>query len=447
LQGDWRITSDLSALAAVRVDQHSVIGEMVMSPRVALLYKLDENSSVRATFNTAFSNPGTNDLFLDLLSSADAFGFSRTNPSFAVGVRGSAADRSGYTYNRGQDGTLNFITQFDPTRSQWISTSNVVSFWGIAAGAVAANPLVPTAFKQFIASIQAPAALAGVMRSLNPTTLSFSTPLANTDVVDIAALRQSSTQTIEVGYQGKVSDKLRIAVDVYHSTIRDFVSPLKVVTPNVFFNPSQVAAHLAPILTAEFAAKGLPADTIAKYVPAIIAGFAQVPVGTVSPNETRYKGDILLAYRNYGELSYFGSDAAFTYELSPEWSVSGSASWMSQNVFTGADLNDADSTAEIALNAPKYKSSLGVMHRNADLGLNVGLQWRWVDGFRMNSGVYIGDVNAYHMLDLTAQYAIPGVDGLSLNVTATNLLDHRVQQFIGAAAIGRLIQGRLTFTF
>ena len=44
------------------------------------------------------------------------------------------------------------------------------------------------------------------------------------------------------------------------------------------------------------------------------------------------------------------------------------------------------------------------MHRNADLGLNIGVQWRWVDTFRMNSGVYIGDVNAYHMLDLTKSF-------------------------------------------
>ena len=87
------------------------------------------------------------------------------------------------------------------------------------------------------------------------------------------------------------------------------------------------------------------------------------------------------------------------------------------------------------------------MHRNPDLGLNVGLQWRWVDAFRMNSGVYVGDVNAYNMLDLMVQYSIPGVDGLNLNISATNILDNRVQQFIGAAQIGRMVQGRLTYTF
>ncbi|MFZ9761623.1 MAG: hypothetical protein ACO3DH_09225, partial [Candidatus Kapaibacteriota bacterium] len=73
--------------------------------------------------------------------------------------------------------------------------------------------------------------------------------------------------------------------------------------------------------------------------------------------------------------------------------------------------------------------------------------WRWVDAFRMNSGVYVGDVQAYHMLDLNLNYAIPSFQGLSFNLTATNLLDNKVQQFIGAAAIGRMVQGRFTYTF
>jgi outer membrane receptor for ferrienterochelin and colicins len=457
LQADWKITSDLSALAALRVDQHSVIGEMVMSPRLALMYKLDENSSVRATFNTAFSNPGTNDLFLDLLSVRDAFGLSRVNPAWGVGVWGASGGANGYTFNR-SGGTLNFISQFDGTRGNWIGLNNAGSggVWQTVTQiilpqleAAAPDNLKPL-LRPFLTAIPAPANLKGNLATLNPTNRLF-IPTAESSVLDVDKLRQTSTQTIEVGYQGKLTDKLRVSVDVYQSTVTDFISPLKVVTPNVFLDGSTVTAYLKPLLKGALLGQGIPeaqAEAIATQYSGLIGGaYAQVPVGTASPNETPHKGDILLAYRNYGQLSYYGSDVAFTYELSPEWSVSGSATWMSQNVFTGADLNDADSTAEIALNAPQYKSALGIMHRNADLGLNIGLQWRWVDGFRMNSGVYVGDVNAYHMLDLMAQYAVPGVDGLSLNVSATNLLDHQVQQFIGAAAIGRLIQGRLTYTF
>lgn len=457
LQADWKITSDLSALAAIRADQHSVIGELVFSPRVALLYKLDENSSLRATFNTAFSNPGTNDLFLDLLSAPDAFGLSRVNPAWGVGVWGASAGSTGYTYNR-TGGTLNFISQFDGTRSNWLGLNNAGSggVWQTVTQiilpqleAAAPDNLKPL-LRPFLTGIPAPVNLKGNLATLNPTNRTF-IPTAESSVLDVEKLRQTNTQTIELGYQGKITDKLRVSIDVYQSTVTDFISPLKVVTPNVFLDGASVTAYLKPLLKGALLGQGIPeaqAEAIASQYSGLIGGaYAQVPVGTASPNETPHKGDILLAYRNYGQLSYYGSDVAFTYELSPSWSVSGSASYINQNVFAGEDLGDGAGSDTIALNAPQYKSALGIMHRNADLGLNIGLQWRWVDGFRMNSGVYVGDVNAYHMLDLMAQYAIPGVDGLSLNVSATNLLDNQVQQFIGAAAIGRLIQGRLTYTF
>ncbi|MFN6112264.1 MAG: TonB-dependent receptor domain-containing protein [Bacteroidota bacterium] len=444
LQADWKITSDLSALAAIRADQHSVIGELVFSPRVALLYKLDENSSLRATFNTAFSNPGTNDLFLDLLSASDGFGLGAINRNWAVGVRGASAGVNGYTFNR-DGGLLNYVSQFDSTRT-FMSTGNVANMWRTVTAIVTADPRLAALRPLLTQLVPPPPAVRGSLGTLNPTNRSF-IPTSDSSVQNVARLRQTSTQTIELGYQGKLTDKLWLSVDVYHSTVTDFVSPLKVVTPNVFLNRDDVASYLKPIIVGALVGQGLDSATANANADFICGAYASVPIGTVSPNETPYKGDILLAYRNYGQLSYYGSDVAFTYELSPSWSVSGSASYINQNVFAGEDLGDGAGSDTIALNAPQYKSALGIMHRNADLGLNIGLQWRWVDGFRMNSGVYVGDVNAYHMLDLMAQYAIPGVDGLSLNVSATNLLDNQVQQFIGAAAIGRLIQGRLTYTF
>lgn len=445
LQADAKFGDKFSALAALRADRHSVIDELVLSPRLALMYKLDDNSSVRATFNTAFSNPGTNDLFLDLLSVKDAFGFSAANPAYAVGVYGAAAGRNGYTFNR-SNGVLNYVSQFAPSKDIWLSTGNVANMWQAVTAIITANPAL-AALKPLLTSlIPAPTTIKGSLASLNPTNRTFIPFQDNDHKVD--KLRQSSTQTIELGYQGKLADNLKFSLDVYQSTVTDFVSPLKVVTPNVFMNVADVTAYLKPILKGALMQSGMPEAQADATAAQVCGAYASVPIGTVSPNETPHKGDILLSYQNYGEITYMGSDAAFTYELSPSFTISGSASYVNKNVFYGEDLGEGNtSTDTIALNAPKYKSSLGIMHRNADLGLNIGVQWRWVDTFRMNSGVYVGDVNAYHMLDVTAQYSIPGVEGLSLNLNATNLLDNKVQQFIGAAAIGRMVQGRLAYTF
>ena len=445
LQADAKFGDKFSALAALRADRHSVIDELVLSPRLALMYKLDDNSSVRATFNTAFSNPGTNDLFLDLLSVKDAFGFSAANPAYAVGVYGAAAGRNGYTFNR-SNGVINYVSQFAPSKDIWLSTGNVANMWQAVTAIITANPALAQLKGLLTSMIPAPTTIKGSLASLNPTNRTFIPFQDNDHKVD--KLRQSSTQTIELGYQGKLADKLKFSLDVYQSTVTDFVSPLKVVTPNVFMNGADVTAYLKPILKGALMQGGMPEAQADATAAQVCGAYASVPIGTVSPNETPHKGDILLSYQNYGQITYMGSDAAFTYELSPSFTISGSASYVNKNVFYGEDLGEGNTSADtIALNAPKYKSSLGIMHRNADLGLNIGVQWRWVDTFRMNSGVYIGDVNAYHMLDLTAQYSIPGVEGLSVNLNATNLLDNKVQQFIGAAAIGRMVQGRLAYTF
>ena len=318
--------------------------------------------------------------------------------------------------------------------------------WQAVTAIITANPALAQLKGLLTSMIPAPTTIKGSLASLNPTNRTFIPFQDNDHKVD--KLRQSSTQTIELGYQGKLADKLKFSLDVYQSTVTDFVSPLKVVTPNVFMNGADVTAYLKPILKGALMQGGMPEAQADATAAQVCGAYASVPIGTVSPNETPHKGDILLSYQNYGQITYMGSDAAFTYELSPSFTISGSASYVNKNVFYGEDLGEGNtSTDTIALNAPKYKSSLGIMHRNADLGLNIGVQWRWVDTFRMNSGVYIGDVNAYHMLDLTAQYSIPGVEGLSLNLNATNLLDNKVQQFIGAAAIGRMVQGRLAYTF
>jgi iron complex outermembrane receptor protein len=66
----------------------------------------------------------------------------------------------------------------------------------------------------------------------------------------------------------------------------------------------------------------------------------------------------------------------------------------------------------------------------------------------MNSGVYVGDVSPYTVVDASLGYHLPLPRGRALvTLSAQNLLDDRTRQFIGAPAIGRLILTRLQYTF
>ena len=73
LQSETNILPQLKLLAAGRADNHNHLNDIVLSPRVALAFQPNEDHNLRVTYNRAFNTPGTSNLFLDILSSPDAF--------------------------------------------------------------------------------------------------------------------------------------------------------------------------------------------------------------------------------------------------------------------------------------------------------------------------------------------------------------------------------------
>jgi outer membrane receptor protein involved in Fe transport len=86
-------------------------------------------------------------------------------------------------------------------------------------------------------------------------------------------------------------------------------------------------------------------------------------------------------------------------------------------------------------------------YRNRSSGLSAEVRNRWVRGFPANSGVYIGDVPGYTLLDATVSIRPSIFPKAMISVGGTNLLDDKHQEFIGGGTIGRLIMTRLQYTF
>ena len=57
VQSDWAILPSLNLLSGVRMDVHSLMDEVVFSPRLALMYKLKENTQFRVSYGTGFRAP------------------------------------------------------------------------------------------------------------------------------------------------------------------------------------------------------------------------------------------------------------------------------------------------------------------------------------------------------------------------------------------------------
>lgn len=547
VQSETNILPQVKLLAAGRADYHNHLSDIVLSPRVALAFQPDDDHNIRLTYNRAFNTPGTSNLFLDILSTEDAYGlganFQSTlgfSPNIDIRAQGVPSD-SGFTFRRNTDGRPLFRSPFSPLISretdEYIALDDPIFtnvMWGIGRGAVIKGfedglkasitsetlPVIvggmppeeivatietlppeiaaavqqviqpsdilglsqeqlqqtilqlfatmpPTAIDLLTATlIQGQTAelaavmpeqvlgLKNVIRSLDPETGMF---LDVEDVKDVDVLKPTITQTYEIGYKGILMNKLAFSVDVYHSQINNFIGPLFVETPNVFLDPVSIQATFGKQISEALAdpnnaalnqsllqldsqenggnGNGTPIDEL-------ITTIASIPFGTVTPDQAADPNAVMLTYRNYGDIQLNGLDLNFTLFLSSNWSVGGNYSFVSKDLF-----QNIDGIGEIALNAPKNKFGANVQYFNTDLGLGAGLRARFVEGFPVRSGVYVGDVESYYTIDLNAGYDIPLGPKPRFSVTVQNLLDRKHNQFVGTPDLGRLAIARLTQTF
>ena len=298
------------------------------------------------------------------------------------------------------------------------------------------------------------AGLTNVLRSLDPETGTF---IEVEDVNNVDPLEPTITQTYEIGYKGILFNRLSYSADVYHSRINNFIGPLFVETPNVFLNAASYQETLGRQLTEaladpknaslktalmEFDKKENGGNGNGSPVDEIITTFASIPFGTVTPEQAVDPNAVMLTYRNYGDISLNGLDLNFTFFLNRSLSVGANYSFVSKDLF-----ENVDGIGDIALNAPKNKFGATIQYTNIDLGLGVGLRARFVQGFPVRSGVYVGEVESYYTLDLNAGYDIPLGPKPRLSISIQNLTNNIHQQFVGTPEIGRLTMARLTQTF
>lgn len=146
-------------------------------------------------------------------------------------------------------------------------------------------------------------------------------------------------------------------------------------------------------------------------------------------------------YRSAGNIEYWGLDVAAELNATSALTIFGNTSVVSDDSFRGNGGAGA-----IALNAPALKVKGGVDYRLPRFDASIGATAHYVDDFPVRFGPYTGTVDAYTLLDVRARATVPTVPGLSVNVTAKNVLGNNHREFVGAPALGRMIIARLTYT-
>jgi iron complex outermembrane receptor protein len=420
VQSETSLSPKFDFIAALRVDDHNRLEDAQWSPRAAIVFKPSDTQNWRLTYNRAFSTPTTNNLFLDLLAGT-------LRPLAPYDVRALGVPEGGFHFNRDCLGTLCMRSPFVPPQAGQLP-SNVTGYWPIIQG-VLAQAGVPNAN---LLPAPTPEQVGTILRVLNPTTSQFSV-VQPEDVRDISDIKPTINNTIELGYKGLLGDRWLLAASVYREEKKNFVGPLIVESPNVFVNGPDLAAYLIGL--------GFPAQQAA----AIATQVAQLPLGTIVPDHPLTSTpDLFLTYRNFGDVDYWGGDISLEALLTDRFSIYGSYSYVSKDFFPQAEVGGL---TDVALNAPQNKGTLGGRFRDEAIGLSLDLRTRFVDAFPVNSGVYVGDVRSYTLIDAMLAYDLPFSPGLRLSVSAQNILNHEHREFVGVPEIGALLITRLSYTF
>lgn len=460
-----RLSPKFEVTAAARVDKHSRLEEAVFSPRLALVFKPATDQNIRFTYNRAFSTPSANNLFLDLEAARIP-----TTGTKLYGVRAlGVPSTGGLTFGRNCAGGIS------PRAGEGLCMRVPAAFGGNPANFVPANAssMYPILIAGNSAALTAgltgafmaaglpqpqaagqAAAIVTFLGSLRPTSAQVATKLrllntSNATFVDVdpAALRDvdpikpTTNNTFEVGYKGILGGRFQFSVDAWREKRKDFVGPLILETPNVFLD----GAGLNGYLTAALGNIPQLTPTQRAQIAGLVAGsLAQAPVGVVNFSDPLSAGsDIIVTYRNFGELTVWGSDVGAELLLDRGFSVEGTFSYVNKDFFPKEEVGGVQ---DISLNAPGKKGSAAIKYRNESNGMSGELRGRHVSGFPVYSFIN-GNIGTYNLVDAGFTIRPAFMSGAMFSVFGTNLLNNKHVEFVGGGEIGRLIMTRLQVTF
>ena len=411
VQSQTSIIEDrLDLVGALRVDRHSRIDDLILSPRAAVVWTPEDIGAFRLTYNRAYSAPTTNDLYLDIVAE-------RTE---LFDIRAAGVPESGYTFRRNDRGEPLVRSHFSPDPAQYYDPSETHLFWEGLKQAASQSDAVPDALRQLVLALPAPppGRVGTELRVLDPNTRAFER--FDGTVGDRSQVRPTINSTIEFGWQGTIFDRISLSVDLYRSHYTDFVGPLETITPSIFYEPNSLRSYLTEVLS-EGSSDTTLAFTIASLFVDELSGEVGdperlgVPIGAITPEQAGDPTAVMLTFRNYGNITLYGTDVGIEIGVLPGLGIGGNFSWVDRNFF-----EDLDGVADLSLNAPKFKVNAGARWYDGDLGANASALVRHVDGFEVRSGVYSGYLPSYTTLSLETGYRLPWIDGASVNLTAAS---------------------------
>ena len=436
-RAELRLNDEWKAVGALRFDDTSVLEDPVWSPRAALVFTPVPQQSFRLTYNRSFSTPTSLNMFLDINGGRAP----ATLGALGYLSRATGPGEKGLSFQDADGMFRGMRSPFSgaPNQIQQVTAQNL---WSNAVNLLVANQVIPVQLAPVWRSFNASQVGINVFDPLNPTDIKA---IDQVTVSDVPRMKAGTTNTIELGYQGVIGNRVALAVDAWFSKRENFTSPLTLWTPLLLLDGTQLAGMLI--------ANGVPQA----QAGAIAQNIGPAPLGVISSPDIETLGaDLITIYVNYGEIDLWGADVSVTAFLSDEWSLSASGSLVSDDHFKPL-LNGVEQL--VALNAPDQKGTVTLGYRGRENGVVSEARARFTSSFPANSADFIGTrciggtgdlvedcVEAATIVDLTLGYRLPNTGAIA-QLSVSNLFDTGYRNFVGVPTIGRMALVQLKYVF
>ncbi len=428
LQSKTGITEKLDLIIAGRYDYFSAFKSGGISPRAGLVFEVNERNSFRASFNRSFSAMNQVNAFEDQVF----FDINQLVPGTYVvqtlgGVDPITFDNPlVWNFFRWDFGTL------DPVNPVF-ELNEIMSTLGLTP--FASNPTTDIVYRK-------------------PGTLIvfdvLETPNLGDEITDLRSqattqAKLTVTNSIEIGYQGIIANKLSIATDLWLNTVENIQSDQVLISPYV------TMPDLIQDFENAFAAEGTDQAVIDFALPLIRNLFVgengeAIALGFVrTDNSQEVPGSFFTTgYQNFGRATYWGADIALEFYLLPVLSIFTNYSYLNQTEFSPEDIGETESGFTFNLNIPKHRIRTGI-NLLSESGFYGTLAFLWDDSFNATNGTFDGRIPARGLVDSSMGYRFEF--GLDIAVSSNNVLDKKYTALPFSPMISRTIFGRLRYNF
>ena len=253
----------------------------------------------------------------------------------------------------------------------------------------------------------------------------------NVEFGNYDVIKETTWAQAEFGYKGQVSDNMTIAVDVYQMNISDYVSSLDQISGFTIM-AADAGSYVAALLTGMYGNDNLTnfvnamdsngvyggADELAA---AIAGGVAQLPTGSIAPEQSPYGANIVVGYRQLTEdLKLNGMEATLNYFPSNDWNFYMNMSTLSESTIDAEDQNGRIST--VNMNTPKFKMGAGMQYAGEGVSYGMSLRYQdsyFADGFASTSG----QIPSFYTLGVNGKWNVDAVPGMSVGLSIDNITD------------------------